>query len=177
MLGLDPQGKVVVVNGEARRLLALPDDPRGKWLTELVPPGRLRDLLSGRVVGADGAVLTDDHLPVVNRVPVAVAGRDTGSVVTLRDRTELEGLVRELHAVTGLTNALRAQEHEFTNRMHVMAGLLDVGQPDEAARYLDEISPDSHLDQPVEASWVLLTVVGNLVDNAVDAALTGPPPR
>jgi len=216
VLGLDTRGKIIVVNDEAGRLLDLPDDPRGRWLTEVVPPGRLRDLLSGRIVGTDAAVLTDEHLLVVNRVPVSVSGRDTGSVVTLRDRTELEGLVRELHAVTGLTTALRAQEHEFTNRMHVMAGLLDVGERDEAARYLDEIthgsgdacnlrsrvappelavllgakvtiaaeqdvdvriSPGSHLDQPVEAARILLTVMGNLVDNAVDAALTGPPPH
>lgn len=216
VLGLDTRGKIIVVNDEAGRLLDLPDDPRGRWLTEVVPAGRLRDLLSGRIVGTDAAVLTDEHLLVVNRVPVSVSGRDTGSVVTLRDRTELEGLVRELHAVTGLTTALRAQEHEFTNRMHVMAGLLDVGERDEAARYLDEIthgsgdacnlrsrvappelavllgakvtiaaeqdvdlriSPGSHLDQPVEAARILLTVMGNLVDNAVDAALTGPPPH
>ena len=97
-------------------------------------------MLAGRTAGADQSVLTDDALLVVNRRPVVVAGRDVGSVVTLRDRTELEALVRRMHAVTGLANALRAQEHEFTNRLHVIAGLLDLGEIEEARRYLDTIT-------------------------------------
>ncbi|BAS18430.1 histidine kinase (plasmid) [Arthrobacter sp. Hiyo8] len=43
--------------------------------------------------------LTEDALLVVNRMPVATAGRSIGSVVTLRDRTEIEALVRDLHSV------------------------------------------------------------------------------
>ena len=87
--------------------------------------------------------LTDDSLLVVNRMPVMLGGRDVGSVVTLRDRTEIEALVRELRAVNGLTDALRAQEHEYANRLHVMSGLLELGEQEEAASYLAEISRDS----------------------------------
>ena len=63
-------------------------------------------------------MLTDEHCLTVNRMPVALAGRPPGAVVTLRDRTELSGLLRELDSVRGLTDALRAQQHEFSNRMH-----------------------------------------------------------
>ncbi len=47
-------------------------------------------------------------------------------VVTVRDRTELVGLLRELDSVRGLTDALGPAD-QFTNRMHTLAGLLDVG--------------------------------------------------
>jgi two-component system CitB family sensor kinase len=143
VLGFDVRGRVNLINNEARRLLQISSPGIGQHLDELVPPGRLHDLLAGDISGADQAVLSDEYLLVVNRMPVVLAGRDVGHVVTLRDRTELEALIRELHAVTGLTAALRAQEHEFANRLHVIAGLLEFGVPGEAAAYLAEISQTS----------------------------------
>ncbi|GLY65376.1 ATP-binding protein [Amycolatopsis taiwanensis] len=217
VVGLDTAGRVEVINDEARRLLGISAAARGRRIADLLPPGRLRDLMTGTRCGADEVVLTDEFLLVVNRMPVVLAGRDAGAVITLRDRTEMEGLVRELDAVTGLTTALRAQEHEFNNRLHVLSGLLGLGEPDEAARYLAEIShdytaqagdlrarisppelaalllakvtiaaerdvrlavsPESHLDLPSIETKSLLTVLGNLIDNAVEAVAGEPGPR
>jgi two-component system CitB family sensor kinase len=214
---VDTNGRVEVINDEARRLLGISTTARRRKLGELLAPGRLHDLLTGAGDGGDEVVLTGEFLLVVNRMPVVLSGRDVGYVITLRDRTEMEGLVRELHAVTGLTAALRAQEHEFNNRLHVLSGLLGLGEPDEAARYLAEIShdstaqagdlrarisppelaalllakvtiaaerdvrltvsPDSHLDLPSVETRSLLTVLGNLIDNAVEAVTGGPEPR
>src|SRR3954468_14459822 len=126
VIGFDAKQRITLINDEARRLLRLRGTVIGSTLDEVFPPGRLRDVLSGDAEGPDQTILTDDSLLVINRNPVAAAGRNVGSVVTLRDRTELESLMRELHAVTGLAGALRAQEHEFTNRLHVIRGLLDL---------------------------------------------------
>ena len=63
-----------------------------------------------------------------------------GAVVTLRDRTELEGLLRELNDVRSLADALRAQEHEFSHRLHVIAGLLELGRYDDAAGFISTSS-------------------------------------
>ncbi|WP_275290855.1 MULTISPECIES: sensor histidine kinase [unclassified Amycolatopsis] len=216
MVGLDRHGRVEVINDEARRLLAIPSAARGRDLGELVPPGRLRDLLAAPAAD-DEVVLTGEFLLVVNKMPVVLSGRDAGSVITLRDRTELEGLVRELQAVTGLTTALRAQEHEFANRLHVLSGLLGLGEIDEAGRYLTEIAhgpaahatdlrarfsppelaallsakvaiaaerdvrlevdPGSRLDLGTTDPGPLVTVLGNLIDNAVDAVAGRPGER
>jgi two-component system, CitB family, sensor kinase len=217
VVGIDAKGYVSVINDEARRLLGIRRTGIGRPIEELLAPGRLRDLLVDGPLGRDEVVLTDEFLLVVNRMPVLLAGRAAGHVVTLRDRTELEGLMRELHALTGLTNALRAQEHEFTNRLHVLSGLLGLGETDEAARYLAEVAggaaaqandiqariapaelaallvakvttaaesgvrltvdPSSRLDRGYAETEPLLTVLGNLVDNAIDALAGGPQPR
>jgi two-component system CitB family sensor kinase len=216
VVGVDSNGHVDVINDEARRLLGISVSVRGQRVEDLLPPGRLRDLLADGGSGGEELVLTDEYLLVVNRMPVMMSGHDAGYVITLRDRTELEGLLRELHALTGLTTALRAQEHEFSNRLHVLAGLLGLGEQDEAGRYLAEIlqaSPaegtdlrsriappelaallrakvtiaaernvrlritaDSHLDRPAVETQALLTVVGNLIDNAVEAVAGRPGP-
>src|SRR5207302_10022026 len=68
------------------------------------------------------------------------AGRSLGAVVTLRDRTETEDLLRELTSTRGLTDALRAQQHEFANRLYTITGLLELGMPEEALSYLTEVS-------------------------------------
>jgi two-component system CitB family sensor kinase len=214
VIGFDDKGRVNVINAEAQRLLHLGPNATGTAIEHVVPPGRLRDLLAGTVDGADQVALTDDFLLVVNRMPVILAGRHVGSVVTLRDRSEMEALIRELRSVNGLTAALRAQEHEYANRLHVVSGLLELGEQQEATTYLAEISrnsigragdirshiappvvaallvakvtiateqgirlvvsDDSHLDEPGIDSQAVLTIIGNLVDNAIEA-LAGQP--
>lgn len=206
----DPDGRVSLVNDEARRLLGFGDRGVGKSLDELVPAGRLHDLLSGGVQpGDDEVVLTDRFCLKVNRMPVHLQGRDLGAVVTVRDRTEHVELLRELDSVASLTEALRGQQHEHANRMHTVAGLLELDRPDDAARYLTEVAGDAAglaerlrdsvgnptvvalllgkatvarergvvlsvrctapIGDDVVPSRLAVTVLGNLVDNAVDA--------
>ncbi|MGW7420191.1 ATP-binding protein [Streptomyces sp. NPDC054813] len=215
VIAFDPDGRITVVNDEARTLLGL-GTALGSRLDEVLPDGRLRRALDGTLTGTDLSVLTDDHCLVVNRMPVTLHGRELGAVVTVRDRTELIGLLRELDSVRGLTDALRAQQHEFTNRMHTVAGLLDIGDHDAAFEYAVEsagadqaltesvrerignallvglivakttvaaergvrmvLSDDSALGEDPPHLRRLLTIVGNLLDNATDAASGGPPP-
>jgi two-component system CitB family sensor kinase len=216
VITLDRAGRVTLINDEARRLIPLEADPVGQPIQELVSHRRLCDLLTGATPGPDTIVVTDEHILMVNRMPVSRQGRDLGAVVTLRDRTELEGLVRELDSVDALTDALRAQQHEFANRMHTVAGLIELGDPQAAVCYALDVSgetagraqairerieapeiaalllakttvaaerdvqlvlsEDSRLADTGADTNMLLTIVGNLIDNAVDAATAGPPP-
>jgi two-component system CitB family sensor kinase len=217
VIALDRDGRVTLINDEAVRLIPLGSSALGKTIEELVPPGRLRDVLTGGVGGSDRVVLTDEHILVVNRMPVARHGRQLGAVVTLRDRTELEGLLRELDSVDALTDALRAQQHELSNRMHTVAGLIELGDHEQAVRYALEVSGASaglaeaireRIEPPEIAAMLLakttiatercvelivsddsrlgsgagadtrtlLTIIGNLIDNAIDAAASGPGP-
>ncbi|WP_107471286.1 ATP-binding protein [Streptomyces monashensis] len=215
VIAFNPDGRISVVNDEARRLLGL-GTALGSTLGQVLPDGRLRRALDGTVTGTDIDVLTDEHCLVVNRMPVTLHGRELGAVVTVRDRTELVGLLRELDSVRGLTDALRAQQHEFTNRMHTLAGLLDIGAYDDAYEVAVESagagqalteSVRKRIGNPLMVGLVvakttvaaergvyveldagsalgedpphlprLLTIVGNLLDNAIDAAADGPPP-
>jgi two-component system CitB family sensor kinase len=216
VITFDPAERLTLVNDEAERLLGLHSRELGEPLATLLPAGRLRDVLAGAIGGADQVVLTEEHFLVVNRMPVSLAGRDLGAVVTLRDRTELEGLLRELDSVRGLTDALRAQQHEFSNRMHTLAGLLELGDTEEALRFVTEteglaaeraeavrerigspivvalllakttiaaergvdlvLTEDSWLGEQISPVQALITVLGNLIDNAVDAAAAAGPP-
>jgi two-component system CitB family sensor kinase len=211
-----PDGRITLINDEARRLIGIRTNAVGSRLDELVPAGRLRDVLTGAVGGDDQIVLTDEHCVIANRMRVTLTGRPLGSVVTLRDRTEVEDLLRELISTRGLTDALRAQQHEFSNRMHTVIGLLELGLADDALDYLTETSGadrefaesvNTHIANPIVAALVVakctvatergvtllltedstvpreladphavVTILGNLIDNALDAAHAGPSP-
>ncbi|MDQ2849602.1 MAG: sensor histidine kinase [Actinomycetota bacterium] len=217
VIAFDTLGRVSMVNDEAQRLLGLSVSAVGHLLPELLPPGPLRDALTGDDNTPDDLVLTDDYALVVNRMPVRLAGRSTGAVVTLRDRTELAALLRELDGERGLTDSLRAQQHEFANRMHTVAGLLELGETQEAMVYLTEIqgtaaefdhtlrshiaapqivglilgkaaeanergiqlevSGDTWLGEAPDRLQLLTMVLGNLIDNAMDALTGRPTPR
>ena len=66
VIGFDAKGCVNLVNDEARRLLPVQSVVPGQHLDELIPAGRLHDLLSGKVPGSDHLVLTDEYLLILN---------------------------------------------------------------------------------------------------------------
>ena len=215
LLVLDGGGRITLVNDEAVRLLHIPPDSAGRRVADLDLTPRLRDVLSGSTDGEDEIVLRAGRVLVLNRKPLDVRGRGIGAVVTLRDRTELEDLTRELGGARSVTDALRAQAHEFANRMHTVAGLLELGEHDEALTFIERVSAvrdelagqlTRSVREPAVAALLLaktayaaehdvelrladdsalppasgadvealVTVVGNLVDNAVEA-LRGAP--
>jgi two-component system CitB family sensor kinase len=174
VIAFDRSGRVSVVNDEAQRLLAGSAISIGGRLDDMLPPGRLRDVLDGTVSGQDEVVLTDDFCLTVNRKPVVLAGRPHGAVVTLRDRTEMSGLLRELDGVRSLTDALRAQQHEFSNRLHAVIGLLELGDLDEALGYLTQLQGGAaEFAESLRARIGSPLIVGLLMGKAAEASERG----
>jgi serine phosphatase RsbU (regulator of sigma subunit)/PAS domain-containing protein len=85
-------GRVLLANDEARRLLALPADAEERRVTELGLAADTAALLGSAREVTDVVHLAGDRLLAVNIRPVDPDGRPAGSVVTLRDSTELRAL-------------------------------------------------------------------------------------
>ncbi|MBT2481923.1 sensor histidine kinase [Streptomyces sp. ISL-94] len=214
VIALDRAGRVRLVNDEAARLLGLTPDAAGpsgglagRPLDDVLGAGRTADVLAGRVTGRDLVTVQGPRVLVANRMPT----EDGGAVATLRDRTELEHLGRELDSTRGLIDALRAQDHEHANRLHTLLGLLELGLHEEAVEFVTEVvgvhrttaeQVTEKVHDPLLAALLvgkatvaaergvplrlaettllpdrlvdpgdLVTIVGNLVDNALDAAV------
>nr|WP_228507275.1 sensor histidine kinase [Frigoribacterium sp. VKM Ac-2530] len=215
VLAVARDGRVSVCNEQAAQLLGLGDGAVGRLLGELDLPEPLVALLGrGPARPESTTLVVGPHVLFVDVRPVRREAVDLGRVAVLRDRTAVEALTRRLDAVGAMTTALRAQRHEFANRLHAVSGLLEIGRVDQAKRYLADVLehgplryPVKHADRlaephlqaflgakGVEAAerGVLLqlgpetlvsgsvvepgdvtTVLGNLVDNAVRAAVAG----
>jgi sensor histidine kinase regulating citrate/malate metabolism len=208
LLLVDSEQRVELVNDEARRLLALPQDVEGRSLDELgLPPG-LVSAVEQRTAVADQTYVLGQQVLVLSASPAYWDQAQVGAVVTVRDRTELQAVTGELDLVRGLTESLRAQNHEAANRLHTIVSLVEMGRAEQAVEFAtselevaqglaDEMV--SAVDEPVLAALLLgktaqaaergidleiagglpaevpvdprdlVTLVGNLVDNAFDA--------
>ncbi|MCX5583586.1 sensor histidine kinase [Streptomyces erythrochromogenes] len=219
LLMLDGQRRITLINDAGRELLGLPGDVTGTGAADLGLPAPLTGVLLADRPRVDEVHLTADRVLVVNSSPVAGGGR-RGTVVTLRDHTELQALTGELDHERGFTQALRSQAHEAANRLHTVVSLIELGRAQEAVDFAtaelelaqaltDEVV--SAVGEPVLVALLLgkaaqahergvelvvtadsrsladlgglppardlVTVLGNLIDNAVDAVTAVPGAR
>jgi two-component system CitB family sensor kinase len=215
LVAVDDSGRIVLMNDAAARLLDIPDADAvlGRPVDAVLDRELARFIASGEDL--ETPVLSGERVLLVHGDRVSVEGREVGSIAILRDRTELENTLRELEGAQGLAEGLRAQSHEFSNKLHVVSGLLELGHVDAAIAFIQrvgsggalsslderdgiadletaalvlakrsraqelgialEIDPASHFDAAPEGvpRTDLLTVVGNLLDNAIEACALG----
>ncbi|WP_059012003.1 ATP-binding protein [Streptomyces specialis] len=216
LLLLDGDGRIALINDAGRELLGLTGDQVGRPVTALGLTGPLTEALLADGPRVDEVHVTHDRILVVNTSPVS-GGERHGTVVTLRDHTEIQALAGELDSVRGFAEALRSQAHEAANRLHAVVSLIELGRAEEAVEFATaelelaqaltdqvvgavgepvlaalllgkaaqanergvalELDGDSRMDDGVLPATLpardLVTILGNLIDNAVDAALEG----
>ena len=215
LLMLDGQYRVALINDGGRELLGVSPQDRviGRSVADLGLPAPLTGALLSSEPRVDEVHLTSSRVLVVNTSPVS-GGEQRGTVVTLRDVTELQSLMGELDSERGFTQALRSQAHEAANRLHTVVSLIELGRAEQAVDFATAelelaqaltdqvvaavgepvlaalllgktaqanergvelvVSEDSRLDDGLLPESLpardLVTILGNLIDNAVDAA-------
>ena len=209
VVAVDQDERVVLANDEAGRLLRLDPDVVGRPADDVLEPDVLA-LLRGRS-GTEQLLLAGERVLLAQCDEARIEDRAVGAVLVLRDRTELHATLRDLDGARDLTKALRAQAHEFANRMHIVSGLIELGQTDDAVAFIERAGHGGALTRGVVAPHVtdpdvvalllakittsrergvslevdptsqvaadgttdVVTVLGNLIDNAVDACAPG----
>jgi two-component system CitB family sensor kinase len=209
---LDRRRRVLLVNDEALRLLDFDaaEDVSGRAVAELGLDPALEELLRSGRDAHDETHLAGARVLAVNQSRAVRDGRDLGTVVTLRDHTELRALTGELDSARAFADALSASAHEAANRLHTVVTLIELDRPQDAVRFATtELAASQGLidrllgavgDEAVAALLLgkisqaaergveisigedtaapdiavsnrdLITILGNLIDNAVDAA-------
>lgn len=148
---------------------------------------------------------------LIDRIPIKDDNGTFGAVGILHDRAEYTKLMEDLTGTRYLVDAMRANNHDFTNKLHVILGLIQMGMYDKATSYIENITIVqrttiskimSAVSEPAVAALLigkaaraselnikfvlregcnysksdyplpdsmLVTVIGNLIDNAFDA--------
>ena len=211
VISVDTDGLITLANDSARTLLGLPADAEGRAIDAVgLDDEAVRALRQQEVGDIDTVFVNRGVLLVLNRTLIHPPRSRTEVVTTLRDRTELVTLQHDLGSSRQATDTLRAQTHEFANRLHTISMLIQLGDTDAAVEYVDAVTRDrtdldnsvlTRLQEPAVAALViaktslarergatlvlsaestlarvdadlsadLVTVIGNLVDNALDA--------
>lgn len=215
IIAVDSQGCLTFVNQAARQYLGESQqrDLRGRALADICPCPDLTQALDTREKLLDREMLLRGRPMIVNILPLGP--ERGGAVASFRPKDELDRLTRELSQMQGYSELLRAQTHEYSNKLHTIAGLLQLGAHQEALdlviheasgyqeliRNLAETVPDpviagvilgkynracelkvelefdpqnSFVDLPPQLPREpLVTILGNLLDNAFDAVREG----
>lgn len=142
VVAIGQDGVITVLNDSARELLGLgpQDGVEGSHVRALPIGPEVGAVLLGPGDVRDQVLVVGDRVLVANRNRVSHQGRDVGAVTTLRDRTELLAMQSELTARESITETLRAQTHEFTNQLHMISGLVQLGEYDEVSALIGDLA-------------------------------------
>lgn len=217
IVAIDRDAKVTVVNRQAIIILGRDSESQiiGQPIRDVLPGAKLSRVLSGGEQRHDQELEVNGTIMLINTVPMIEQDTIIGAVASFRRRDELDILAKQFSQVKEYSEMLRAQTHEYSNKLHTIAGLIQIEHDREALELISqetagyqgligflakavpfpvlaafilgkynhaqelriefEIDPDSQLkDVPSELSREkLLTILGNLLDNAFDAALQG----
>lgn len=211
VVAVDDRGRLAWINDEAIRLLGLDHDPTRRPAHEVLDPDHLLAMTRESHDTVGRLVLVGERVLVVDSTAARVDGTEVGRLLVLRDRTEVVDALRALDGQRSITDALRAQAHEFSNHLHVVAGLIDLGRHEDAVAFIERVGGGTGSDGGMSFDGVedaamaalllaktatarekavtvrvdpstrvvdrvgddVLTIVANLLDNAVEAAGVG----
>lgn len=142
MLAIDKEKHIIYINRAAAEMLSFDKAAvLGKPLAEVYPQSTIpRVMRTGRAeynVGLESL----KHVRILSdRMPVRRDGKIVGAVAIFRNRTEVANLAKELTGVQHIVEAMRAYTHEFMNKLHVILGLLQLGEAQQAEEYVLQLT-------------------------------------
>ncbi|MGN4630357.1 ATP-binding protein [Bacillus cereus group sp. MYBK29-1] len=205
IIAIDQNGFITMMNTSAEEMLHVNDDYM-QHISKVLPEFHME-----RVLENDQEIAFQDKVFILNMTPILENNNTVGVVCSFRDKTELQNLVNTISEVRKYSEDLRAQTHEFTNKLFVLSGLLQLGHYKEAIEFIQQESnihqSQNHIlfhqihDAKVQAILLgklgtasekkidfhiegdsalhplpdhikvshLITILGNIIDNAFDA--------
>lgn len=136
VVAIDKTGAVIFFNRAAAGLFSWSPEALGKPLSSLCPSS-LGQVLQTRQPQYN---LPLSFLPtarvLADHIPLYDGGQLVGALSICRNRTEVERLTENLSDVRHMVDAMRAYTHEFMNKLHVILGLLEIGETETARQYI-----------------------------------------
>jgi two-component system CitB family sensor kinase len=217
IIAVNRKGAVTLMNQQAMDLIGARDKSEviGRHILELVPESTLPEVIESGQAQIDQEAIVGEHVVIANRLPVHnQTGSVTGAVSSFRNKSELYLLTQQLSQLKQYADGLRAQTHEFSNKLYTISGLIQLESYQEALDFINSesisqrdrlhlilnavpdpilgglllgkmnraqelkvdlrLDPDSTFqDIPEDLDRnLLVTIVGNLIDNAMEAVLS-----
>jgi CitB family two-component system sensor histidine kinase MalK len=145
VITIDEKGIITLVNIEAETLLKDAnvlgtDELVGKHIRDAMKNVEFERVLHQGKIITNAGVKIGDTLFIITSVPLKLDERIIGAVFTFRKKSVVEELANQLTGFKNYSTALRAQTHEFMNKMHVIMGLIDMEAYDELKEFTKEVA-------------------------------------
>ncbi|MEH7332551.1 sensor histidine kinase [Neobacillus drentensis] len=139
IIAIDTNGRITVVNETAHKILNVPNDIllRGKKIDDVLENTKLYDVVKSGLAEYDQEIIIFGDVFLANRIPIFnKRGIVVGAVASFRSKSELASLLQELSHVKAYAEGLRAQTHEYSNRLYTLLGLIQLGSYKEAIDFI-----------------------------------------
>lgn len=138
VIAIDKAGRIVMMNLAAKRILGLAHEQLDQSIDAVVPGLSVEKFKNLQTSSHSLEMTVNEKVLIFNTAPLRKDITRIGTVITFRDKTEMVEIVNRLFEVSRYSEDLRAQTHEFANKLYVISGLLQLGEYDEAILMLQE---------------------------------------
>ncbi|MDP5276507.1 ATP-binding protein [Chengkuizengella axinellae] len=142
LIAIDNQEMITIFNEKAKQMLNIHGDVVGKNIREVVPDTKLPEMLQLEHPIYNQEIQIQYTNIMSSRIPIKVDHKIVGAVAVFQDRTEVTMMAEELTGVKAFVEALRVQNHEHMNKLHTIAGLIQLGEQEQALNYVYQISEE-----------------------------------
>lgn len=140
ILFTDKDDKLLIINERASELLGLSNNDIGKNVKDVIPTSRMDDVRKTGINEYNEYQKINDVIIITNRKIVKYNNEVLGVVATFTEKEELQRLAEELTNSQMYAQGLRAKTHEFMNQLHAITGLIELGELDEAKKFITTVS-------------------------------------
>ena len=133
VVAINNKGQVTMLDHEAAKILKIPPESGiGTSIESILPQTRMLEVLKSGEEQFDQEMIIGGIEVIVNRVPIWQNGRVAGVVSSFRRKDEIDRMAQELTQIQEYSEVLRTQTHEYSNKLHTLAGLIQLGSHQEA---------------------------------------------
>lgn len=141
-IAIDLDENITIFNDRAKEILGVKGEVIGRDITEVLPETYLPEILQLEEPILNKDLYINNLMIVSNRIPIKVDNKIVGAIAIFQDRTKVKNLAEELTGVKAFVNALRVQNHEHINKLHTIAGLIQLGNRDKALQYVFQVTEE-----------------------------------
>lgn len=168
LVAIDEEGSITLINDSAVKILHFnnevkKEDMIGRNIEELIPNTRMISVIQTGTSEFEMEQRINNTIIMTNRIPIINRGKVVGAIASFRDKTEVTKMAEELTGAKKMAWSLRAQNHEFMNKLHTIAGLIQLEEYEEALEFISNVAKVRS-----NISNILTT---NIKDNSLSALL------
>lgn len=138
IIAIDSKQNITLMNAAAQEILGLNHRHISNPVQAVLPSFEMPEQLMQHEIRPSFELNVKDKILIVTTVPLRNGVHQKGAVITFKDRTEMVEMVNKLFEVSEYSDSLRAQTHEFTNKLYVISGLLQLGNYEQAIQMIQE---------------------------------------
>lgn len=142
VIAIDNEDFITIFNEKAKKIFNVTGEFTGRPIRSVLKDTRLPEIVERNQPVYNEQIMVSGKIILSTRIPIQKDGVLIGAVAIFQDRTEVAKLAEELTGVKSFVEALRVQNHEHMNKLHTIAGLIQLGKSEKAYQLAFEASEE-----------------------------------